>query len=232
MRILLQTTAAVAMISMATVAHAGPNLSGPANPGPAQYYVGGANGVNTPAVGNNSENASPTVTNSWTISGNVTRDCSVYTVGGTNGNHSIDIGQIGVNTQANVAQGDAFEMVSPIALDVTSWTAGCNFQNTVTLTKGAQGLVNANPQGYDNTQFQANIPYSLTALFNSSVTPNAPSSAHGKALTADVNQASATGTYGAWRSRLMLQVRAPQITDRALVAGTYSDTITVTLAAN
>ncbi len=232
MKILLQTTAALAMISAATVAHAGPNINGPANPGPAQYYVGGANGVNTPAVGNNVENATPTVTNSWTISGNVTQDCSVYTVGGNNGAHTIDIGQIGVNTQSNVAQGDAFEMVSPIAVDIASWTAGCNFRNTVSLAKSAQGLVNASPAGYDNTQFQANIPYSLSALFNSSVTPNAPSGAHGKVLTAGLTDSAASDTYGAWRSRLLLQVRAPQITDRALVAGTYSDTITVTLAAN
>lgn len=231
--IVFRSAAAIAaMATFATAAQAGPNVAVHESAGGTDFYVGGAAGVNTPAVGNNADTAVTSVQNQFTITGAVTKDCSVYA--GTTGRalRTVDVGQIGVNTQDNISNSNAFEMVSPIHVDITSWNAGCNFNNTVSLAKSAAGLVNATPGGYDSAQFTANIPYTLSALFVAPTSQSGAAGAPGQNLQVGLNSATNSGNYGAWRSRLMLQVDAPAITDRALVAGTYQDTITVTLAAS
>ena len=224
--------AAFAVAGLATPAVAGPNIAVHETSGGTSFYVGGDNGVNTPAVGNNTEAATTTVSNQFTITGNVTTDCSLYAGDSGRALRTIDIGQIGVNTQDNISNSSAFEMVSPIEVQITSWNAGCNFNNSVSLAKNAAGLVNSNTGGYDRAQFQANIPYVLSALFTAPTSQTGAAGAPGQNLQVGLTEASNSGNYGAWRSRLMLIVNAPQVTDKALVAGTYEDTVTVTLAAS
>src|SRR3546814_16024525 len=58
----------------------------------------------------------------------------------------------------------AFEMVGPAEANIDSLTAGCNTNNVVEINKNdIRGLVNLNPGGYDTDEFQANIPYAVTA---------------------------------------------------------------------
>ena len=80
-----------------------------------------------------------------------------------------------LTTNSNTNVNSAFEMVSPASAVVNSTTAGCNFNNTVTLTKanGAQGLRNLAAGGYDSNQFQANIPYSVGASFTATTNTSA-----------------------------------------------------------
>lgn len=174
------------------------------------------------------ETASPTVTQTFALSGTVNSDCSYYG-GGTNA-QTVPLGTIGVETSSNTAVNNAFDMVGPLVVNILSATAGCNTNNTVTITKdnGTNGLVNAAPAGYDSNQFQANIPYVINANWVGTQTTNGPDVGTGQSLTLGVNEDTDTWTGGAWRSAFNLNVLAspPPL---ALVAGNYSDTITLTL---
>lgn len=178
----------------------------------------------------NIETASPTVTNTWLIKGAVSKDCSYY--GGSSTAHTLDFGTIGVNTQSSTSVNNAFDMVSAAVATVNSTTAGCNFNNTVKLTKtnGSQGLVNSAAGGYDTNEFQANIPYSVAATFNATTNQSAGAAGSSQTLTATTGDASKTGNYGAWRSDMTMIVTAPT-PSLALVAGNYQDTLTVELKA-
>jgi len=122
-------------------------------------------------------------------------------------------------------------MVSPAVATVNSSTAGCNFNNTVTLSKanGSQGLLNSAPGGYDTNEFQANIPYQVAATFTAGA-QGAVAAAGSQTLTAATGDASKVGNYGAWRSAMTMIVTAPT-PGKALVAGSYQDTLTVELKA-
>lgn len=225
MKNLIASAAAMALFATSGVAHADliANSQGSFFGGYNYSEIGGSLG--------NTETASPTVTNTWLIKGNVTPDCSYY--GGSSTSHTLDFGTIGVNTQANTSVNNAFDMVAPAGAVVTSTTAGCNTKNKVTITKtnGAQGLVNASTSGYNTNEFQANLPYTASLGFtagseNSVAAVNAPTT-----LTAAQGDATKVGNYGAWRSAMILTVGIPQ-PSKALLAGQYSDTLTVTIAAN
>lgn len=248
MKKFLATAAAVAALSMPSAAYADDIVGQGTNPAgtfnfPATFLGGIVHAAFDVAAlagvpsyeqsgtnAGNVEAASPTVTNTWLIKGTVTRDCSYY--GGTSTAHTLDFGTIGVNTQAATSVNNAFDMVSPANAVVTTTTAGCNFNNTVTLSKqnGAQGLRNATTSGFDSNEFQANIPYSVSAQFNATTNQAAGAVGTQQTLTAAVGDASKVGTYGAWRSGMSLTINAP-VPGKALVAGNYSDTLTVTLNA-
>ncbi|ATY32882.1 hypothetical protein [Sphingomonas psychrotolerans] len=178
----------------------------------------------------NTQTASPTVTNTWLIKGTVTKDCSYY--GGSSTAHTLDFGTIGVNTNSNTNVNSAFDMVSPATAVVNSTTAGCNFNNTVTLSKqnGAQGLLNGAAGGYDSNEFQANIPYSVAASFQGTTNTSAGAAGSPQTVTAATGDASKVWTGGAWRSDMTLTINAPT-PGKALVAGNYQDTLTVELKA-
>ncbi|WP_243455742.1 hypothetical protein [Sphingosinicella sp. BN140058] len=185
--------------------------------------------ANAGALGN-TQTATPTVATAFALTGNVTKDCSFYA--GNNGSATaIDFGQIGVRTGNNENVSDAFEMVGPAVAAITSATAGCNFNNSVTLTKlnGNQGLKNAAPGSYDSQQFQANIPYTVQA--NWTGTPQG-TTANGIAQSLTVADTAGTNSVnqGAWRSAFAMAITAPPV-NKGLVAGNYSDTLTLTLAA-
>ncbi|MDV3458355.1 hypothetical protein RZN05_15260 [Sphingomonas sp. HF-S4] len=176
----------------------------------------------------NSQAASPTVTNTWLIKGSVSKDCSYY--GGSSTAHTLDFGTIGVNTNSNTNVNSAFDMMSSASAVVNSTTAGCNFNNTVTLKKNQLGLVNAAAGGYDSDEFQANIPYSATATFEATTNTSAGASGSTQNVVAAAGDAQKVWTGGAWRSDMTLTILAPA-PSKALVAGNYSDTLTVELKA-
>lgn len=243
----LLSAAAVALLSTAGVAQADDiNWSGqtPGLFGGTATYSGGlghfaydvATALGVPGYeqeGTNSGNtqtASPTVTNTWLIKGTVTKDCSYY--GGSSTAHTLDFGTIGVNTNSNTNVNSAFDMVSAANATVNSTTAGCNFNNTVTLSKanGAQGLLNSAAGGYDSNEFQANIPYSVAAKFTGTTNTSAGAVGTLQTVTAAAGDASKVWTGGAWRSDMSLTINAPT-PGKALVAGNYQDTLTVELKA-
>lgn len=244
MKKLLATAAAIAVAMSSTVAHAD-NISfsgqtpsifgGTTNHNNVLSYgiglvLSGNVGYNQAGLNaGNIENASQTVTNTWLIKGAVSKDCSYY--GGSSTSHTLDFGTIGVNTQSATSVNNAFDMVSPAVATVNSTTAGCNFNNTVTLSKqnGSQGLLNSNAGGYDTNEFQANIPYSVAATFTAGAT-NTVGAANSQTLTAATGDGSKVGNYGAWRSDMSMVITAPT-PGKALVAGNYQDTLTVELKA-
>lgn len=177
-----------------------------------------------------SETATPTVNVVFSLSGSVNKDCSFYS--GNNANaRNIDFGVIGVRTGDNENVNNAFEMVGPATAEIESLTAGCNFNNEVEITKdNADGLVNAAAGGYDTDEFQANIPYSVNASWTG-VALNAVTT--GSAQTLNVSTTDLTGTLsqGAWRSDMVIDIVAPVISDKGLVAGDYAGQTTLTLRA-
>jgi hypothetical protein len=248
MKKLLATAAAIAVAMSSTAAHAdniawtGTTPLGTTGAGPyffglplGQLGYGVAIAAGSPGydqAGTNAGNieaASPTVTNTWLIKGAVSKDCSFY--GGASTSHTLDFGTIGVNTQSATSVNNAFDMVSNATATVNSTTAGCNFNNTVTLKKanGNKGLLNSVATGYDTNEFQANIPYSVAATFKAGAS-GAVAAAPSQTLTASTGDSDKVGSYGAWRSDVSMVITAPT-PGKALVAGDYQDTLTVELKA-
>ncbi|MGN3975266.1 hypothetical protein [Tsuneonella sp. SYSU-LHT278] len=174
--------------------------------------------------------ATPTVENSFTLTGTVSKDCSFY-AGNTTGARTIDFGTIGIRTGNNENVNAAFEMAGPASADVQTLTAGCNTNNSVEISKNdIRGMVNANPGGYDTDEFQANIPYSVQASWTG-VGVNSIASGTPQTFTVPTTANAGSVQQGAWRSTMDIKFNAPAITDRGLVAGTYTGTTTVTLRA-
>jgi opacity protein-like surface antigen len=177
-----------------------------------------------------SETATPTVNVVFNLTGSVNKDCSFYS-GNNAGARNIDFGVIGIRTGNNENVNNAFEMVGPAVANIDTLTAGCNFNNEVSITKNdVNGLVNTTASGYDTVQFQNNIPYSVTASWTGvalgAVTTGSPQS-----LAVSTTDLSGTEQQGAWRSRMDIDIAAPAVTSKGLVAGTYTGTTTLTLSA-
>ena len=125
----------------------------------------------------------------------------------------------------------AFEMAGPAFANVETLTAGCNFNNEVEITKSnVNGLVNSAAGGYDTDEFQANIPYSVTAAWTG-VPVNTVTSGTGQTLNVSTSPLSNLIQQGAWRSNMTINFNAPAITNKGLVAGNYSGTTTLVLRA-
>ncbi|WP_417592846.1 hypothetical protein [Parasphingorhabdus sp.] len=176
------------------------------------------------------ETATPVVDVVFTLSGSVNKDCSFYS--GNNSNaRNIDFGVIGVRTGDNENVNNAFEMVGPAVANIDTLTAGCNFNNNVEIAKDdIRGLVNTAPGGYDTNEFQANIPYEVAASWTG-VALNAQVAGSPQSLTVGTSANAGTKQQGAWRSRMDIDITAPVVTGKGLVAGDYSGTTTLTLRA-
>ena len=256
------SAAIVALASMGGIAHAqthqttnqrhysGNEFHAPAtNPGPADTYAGqplaehldqditalqlGTRYTASTTAPDNTETATPTVSNSFTLTGTVTKDCSFY-AGNNAAGRTIDFGVIGVKTGNNENVNAAFEMAGDLNATVNTLTAGCNFNNNVSISKGNEfgdgmNLV-GNPGGFDSSQFQTNIPYNVTATWTG-VALDYIGTGTPQSLTVANNAASGTKAQGAWRSAMNIAINAPAVTARGLVAGTYQDTLTVKLSA-
>ena len=248
-KILTGAVAAIALVGIASPAAAQTNQRHYAgvvagipytstNPGPFATFgleVGLALGVGTryTAVADapsDSESATPTVTTTFNLTGSVNKDCSFYAGNNSNATN-IDFGVIGVRTGNNENVNSAFEMVGPAFANIETLTAGCNFNNEVSITKSsALGLVNAAPGGYDTDEFQANIPYSVTAAWTG-VPVNTVTSGTGQSLAVSTSQLGNTIQQGAWRSNMTINFNAPAITNKGLVAGNYAGSTTLVLSA-
>lgn len=177
-----------------------------------------------------SETNTPTVNVAFALSGTVNRDCSFY-AGNTNNARAIDFGVIGVRTGNNENVNSAFEMVGQAEANIDTLTAGCNTNNVVEINKNdIRGLVNANPGGYDTDEFQANIPYQVTASWTG-VALNAQTTGSSQSLLVPTTGNAGSLSQGAWRSRMDIDIVAPAVTNKGLVAGAYTGTTTLTLRA-
>ena len=177
-----------------------------------------------------SEEATPTVTVEFSLSGQVNKDCSFY-AGNNAGARDIDFGVIGVRTGDNENVVNAFSMVGAATADIETLTAGCNFNNRVTIEKDdVRGLVNSAPGAYDTDQFQANIPYSVTANWTG-VERGVRAGGTAQTLEVDTETRREVKRQGAWRSAMDISIVAPAIPGRGLVAGDYEGTVTLTLEA-
>lgn len=166
----------------------------------------------------------------FTLKGKVNKDCSFY-AGNNNNAQNIDFGVIGIQTGDNVNVQSAFQMVGPAAADIDTLTAGCNTNNVVEINKNdIRGLVNNNPGGYDTNQFQANIPYSVEARWTG-VALNAQTTGTTQTLNVGTSANAAQKQQGAWRSAMAIDIVAPVVPNKGLVAGNYEGQTTITLRA-
>lgn len=179
----------------------------------------------------------------FSISGTVPATCSIYGVdsnerlgssgqGSSGLNGSINLGQIGITAGDELTASQLFNMAGPASANIHSNGAGCNAKNVVTVTKSANGLVNANPGVYDSDQFVANIPYAADVSFKGRLISQNTGPGTVQHVNAGTSSASATGAFGAWRSALDVDLTIPAVSGKGLVAGTYADTLTVTIALN
>ena len=178
----------------------------------------------------NTEQATPTVKVNFRLSGTVNKDCSFYS-GNTASARAIDFGVIGIRTGNNENVNNAFEMVGPATAEIESLTAGCNFNNEVEISKDdIRGLVNSAPGGFDTNEFTATIPYSVEASWTG-VALNAQTGGTAQSLNVGVNANAAQKQQGAWRSAMNIDIVAPVVQGKGLVAGQYKGTTTLTLRA-
>ncbi|WP_374596596.1 hypothetical protein [Brevundimonas sp.] len=174
----------------------------------------------------NNGQAVTTVSNSFTISGNVTPDCSFF-VG--NVDRSINFGVIGIEANDNVGPASAFDMTAPATASVQTNVAGCNTRNRVTIAKGrATGMVSDNTAGFDQTQFTNELDYIVNASWQGSAPSGGAAAPVAETLNVGLNTLNNNKQQGAWKSVFNMNINVP-VPTRSLLAGNYSDTITVTL---
>jgi hypothetical protein len=194
----------------------------------------GANGFNqnngNQLMANDDNPDTSSVTRNFILQGEVAKNCSYFINSATN-TQTIDLGAIGIHNGDNQPVGTLFNQVDTIGVDNQSTGAGCNTDNKVSVTKNVKGLVNASPGDYDNNQFTANIPYSITVGITDAVLQGAGAQPGAfQSFTVATSSASGNLNLGAWRSEINVHATIPP-QSLGLVAGTYSDTIVVTLAA-
>jgi len=168
--------------------------------------------------------AQTSTSNTFALTGDVNPDCSFF-VG--NVNTTIDFGTIGIEARDNVGPASAFDMTAPATAQIQTNVAGCNTRNLVRVTKGnADGMSNPSTSGYDPAQFTNKLPYSVAVAFNGS----APNSAAAQAGSFNVDASEQTDSqlHGAWKSVFTMNVNVPP-PSLSLLAGTYTDTVNVTL---
>jgi hypothetical protein len=170
----------------------------------------------------------PTVTVSFNMSGTVAQNCSYFS-NSTNNQQSISLGAIGIKNGNSQNIGSLFNQIDPIDFEITSTNAGCNTDNTVTVSKGANGLSNPTTSGFDSSQFTNSIPYSIKVGVAAATPAGTVGTGQFQGFTVPTTATTGSANYGAWRSKLDLTANIPA-QSLGLVAGTYSDTITVTLA--
>lgn len=229
-KILSASLAAIALAAVPSVAHADVTAGGSFTGLGGLFGVGTAWGYEGASSGN-TENATPTLPTAFTLTGEVSRDCSFYA--GNANQRTINFGTIGVRTGSGENVSDAFDMRSAADVVIATGTAGCNTKNEVKISKqnGADGLLNAAAAtgGYDSNQFTNKLPYRVDAAWTG-VDVGQVGAGTTKTLLVDTNEGTDSRQGGAWRSGFVMNVLIPTPA-KALVAGNYSDVLTVTLSA-
>lgn len=165
----------------------------------------------------------------FTLKGEVSQDCSFYS-GAID--TVLNFGQIGINTLDNGGVDDAFDMVSAANAEIETNTAGCNTKNEVRITKtnGNAGMKSNFAGAFDGGQFQANLPYKVDASWTGVPAGSGSATATTQSLSVATTAPGGVKTQGAWKSHFKVNITVP-VADKSLVSGTYSDTLTIELAA-
>lgn len=189
-----------------------------------------ANNVYEPGGNANVGTASSSEEADFTITGNVDQAC-VLGAGGDL--RDLDMGTIGIYADATSSVENVFTSVGESDAHTRTNLAGCNTKNRMTITKtnGSEGLVNegAADGGYDGNVFQKNIPYTVMARYTAGAVGTTTASLANQ-ITVLPNDDSESREHGAWKSAPAFKVTLTDPT-KALVAGTYTDTVTVVLEA-
>lgn len=192
--------------------------------------VGNATYVN-PANPGNVGTASSTEVADFTIQGQVDQACVLGAGGDLN---DVNFGTIGIYADATSTVENVFTAVGPANGHTRTNLAGCNTSNTMTVTKGngVDGLVNASAAtaGYNQNVFQANIPYSIAVQYVAGAPGTLDPQGSISQFQVSSTQNSNSKANAAWKSGAAFRIDLTDPT-KALVAGNYSDTVTVTLAA-
>lgn len=196
-------------------------LANAINPGSTSVFVIQGN------VEGNIGDAVTQETNTFSLTGTVTPDCSFYTGAASK---TINLGVIGVQTNSNAGLNAAFKMADDIEVDIDTSVAGCNTRNTVTISKSnAAGLVSNNTANFDTNQFTNVLPYQLKASWTGiGVGGNGAGVPQSLTLPSNSANAQAAVAQGAWKSAVAIDIDVPT-PDKALVAGTYTGSVTVEL---
>ena len=180
----------------------------------------------------NAGTADNSVSADFTIKGTVSEACVLGAGGDLK---DIDYGTIGIYADATTTVENVFTAVPGTTNSHTRTNiAGCNIANkmTVTKTNGVLGLVNTSAEtgGYNQAVFQTNIPYKIAVSYIAgapgSHDPQASQSQFSVSETASTNSKS----NAAWKSGAAFRVDLVY-PSKALVAGEYSDSVEVVLAA-
>ncbi len=165
----------------------------------------------------------------FTLKGEVSQDCSFYS-GAID--TVLNFGQIGINTLDNGGVDDAFDMVGAANAEIETNTAGCNTKNEVRITKanGIAGMKSNYAGAFDGSQFQANLPYKVDASWTGVPAGSGSATATTQTLNVTTGQPGGVKVQGAWKSHFKVNITVP-VADKSLVSGTYSDTLTIELAA-
>ncbi len=211
------------MIAASVAALSSTAVSAQTNPSNATYVDPGNPG--------NVGVASTSETADFTITGNVSEACVLGAGGDLN---DIDFGTIGIYADATSTVENVFTSVGPADGHTRTNLAGCNTANRMTITKtnGVNGLVNtgAATGGYDGNVFQANIPYTVAALYTAGAVGTTVPQGSISQFSVSSTEGSDSKEHAAWKSNAAFKVILTDPT-KALVAGDYSDTVTVVLEA-
>lgn len=165
----------------------------------------------------------------FTIKGTISTDCAYYS--GDNTTETFDFGTLGIYASDQTGPASAFEMVNDANLTINTNLAGCNTNNSVTLSRTTADLQNPNSSGFDNTVFRDTLPYSVTARYTGSVYNNNVGSApQARVQTLAAGVTNSVQQNGAWRSPMALEVVIP-VQPLAILAGEYTGSFSVTLQA-
>lgn len=183
-----------------------------------------------PANPGNVGTASPSEDADFTIVGTVSQACVLGAGGDLN---DVNFGTIGIYADATSTVENVFTSVGPANGHTRTNLAGCNTANRMTVRKGngVDGLVNTtNTGGYDSNVFQANIPYSIAVQYTAGAVGTLVPQASISQFQVNTNEDQDFKENAAWKSGAAFRIDISDPT-KALVAGTYSDTVTVELAA-
>ncbi|MFZ4164788.1 hypothetical protein [Brevundimonas sp. NPDC058933] len=174
------------------------------------------------SAGNNG-NAASSDGATFTLKGSVSTDCAYYS--GT-GDHTLNFGTIGIYASDNTGPAAAFTMTDDASVEINTNLAGCNTVNTVTVSK--VNMVSDNSGGYDANVFQNTLPFSVNAKYTAS--PTSGTGTQAANWTVPANALSDFRKHGAWKSAMSLNVNIAQ-QPKALLAGNYTGSVSVTIAA-
>ena len=184
------------------------------------WHAVGLSAGDVGAVGNDSA--------TFSLKGAVSKDCVYYS--GDNSTEDFDFGTLGIYAGDNTGPNAAFTMVAPAVLTIQTNLAGCNTNNTVTLSRAVADMTNNSNSGFDNAVFTNKLPYRVTASYQGASQVAGGGAAIGRTLTMVEGDLTEDQANGAWKSPMNLTVLVPQPT-QALLAGNYTSSFLVLIAA-